>query len=75
MNSETKGTVENKHRNKERQRGRCEGSEARLMRVEEGWRGEERTAEEEGKATREVTSAVNNLSFKIQSEALIGAVA
>ncbi len=34
-----------------------------------------RIAEEGGKATREVTSAVNNLSFKNQSEALIGAVA
>lgn len=38
--------------------------------VEEKWQ-----AEDGGKATREVTSAVNNLSFKNQSEALIGAVA
>lgn len=36
---------------------------------------ERRILEERGKATREVTSAVNNLSFKNQSQALIGAVA
>lgn len=46
-----------------------------MTKVEEGWRGEKREAEEGRKATREVTSAVNNLSFKNQSEALIGAVA
>lgn len=34
-----------------------------------------RIAKEERKATRGVTSAVNNLSFKNQCEALIGAVA
>lgn len=46
------------------------------MKVGEGWRGEQtRMVEDGGKATREVTSAVNNLSFKNQSEALIGAVA
>lgn len=34
-----------------------------------------RITEERRKATREVTSAVNNSSFKKQCEALIGAVA
>lgn len=51
---------------------RKDGSEQSLMKAEEE---EGRIAEEGGKATREVTSAVNNLSFKNQSEALIGAVA
>lgn len=46
------------------------------MNVGEAWRrGRMRITEEGGKATREVTSAVNNLSFKNQSEALIGAAA
>lgn len=38
-------------------------------------KGENKRKTGEEKATREVTSAVNNLSFKNQCEALIGAVA
>lgn len=38
-------------------------------------RREERSGEDGGKATREVTSALNNLSFKNPSEALIAVVA
>lgn len=58
VNSKTKGPAENNNRGEQRKR-------ENVMKVEEGWRAEQkRTVEDGGKATREVTSAVNNLSFK-----------
>lgn len=52
-----------------------EGKQVGMKKEKSLRRDDKRTAEEEGKATREVTPALNNSSFKNQSEALIGAVA